>query len=267
MINSFSRIAKAFTLIELLVVIAIVAVLAALLLPVLSRAKEAARRTACAGNLKQLSAALRMYADDSRDKSPWTGAANAYANDTNLPLSYCYKEMIQTYVGGKGTNQLGQKLFACPADTFCYDMRLEIGRGYVPRPRHDQPETDFSSYVFNGLNQYTNTSTNGDFGPFRGIGGRTLASIRKPAMTALILEGPGIFPYSWHQPKTPLPVGHDLAVFNNAKDIFGFVDGHVSYLKVFWNTNLIPDPDGGYIFSMACQYDPPSGFEYQWSGD
>ena len=58
---------RAFTLIELLVVIAIIAILAAILFPVFAQAKEAAKKTACASNLKNISLAFIMYAGDYDD--------------------------------------------------------------------------------------------------------------------------------------------------------------------------------------------------------
>ena len=61
---------NAFTLIELLVVIAVIAILMAILMPALSRAREQGKRTACLNNLRQLTMGWILYADDNNDKIP-----------------------------------------------------------------------------------------------------------------------------------------------------------------------------------------------------
>src|SRR5688572_7186594 len=71
--KGFSLPGRGFTLLELLVVIAIVAVLAAIILPVLGRAKEKARAVQCLSNIKQWGTAMIVYADENEDYIPREG--------------------------------------------------------------------------------------------------------------------------------------------------------------------------------------------------
>ena len=82
---------QGFNLIELTVVIAVIAILAALLLGSVSRAKSAAQRTACINNLRQIGLALPMYADDHEDVLPMLPVPNPYPNG----IGAFYKELIK----------------------------------------------------------------------------------------------------------------------------------------------------------------------------
>jgi len=110
---------RGFTLIELLVVIGIIAVLAALIFPVIVKAREKARQTTCLSNLRQLGMAMRMYADDwdgcLPTASEWIGGdGNPYGNWAGVynvgGVCDPTKGQIYPYVNGKG-------IYLCPSDS------------------------------------------------------------------------------------------------------------------------------------------------------
>jgi prepilin-type N-terminal cleavage/methylation domain-containing protein/prepilin-type processing-associated H-X9-DG protein len=102
---------RAFTLIELLVVIAIIAILAAILFPVFAQAKEAAKKTACLSNMKQLGLGVALYLGDSDDRMYFrSGSANSRSGNIPTANENRWWNMLMPYVKTK-------EIFRCPSDS------------------------------------------------------------------------------------------------------------------------------------------------------
>jgi len=125
---------RAFTLIELLVVIAIIAILAAILFPVFAKAREAARKTSCVSNMKQISTAMMMYRGDYDEQMmPVAYPTGSYVMpDNSTGTDYLWNHVLHPYTKNFG-------IFNCPsnkytAPTLPYNGQSVLSFGYGVNP-------------------------------------------------------------------------------------------------------------------------------------
>lgn len=215
---------KGFTLVELLVVIGIIIVLAAILLPVLARARAGARRATCASNLRQIGLGFAMYISDHDEVFPNTG-------DHMLWMGRRWRWPLQPYLGYSAQRDpvdpanpnlsanAGPHVLVCPSDTTAPLAWDSTSYGYSAAFYHTPAQ----------VNAMRTTDLYG--APTVPCVSQSLATVQDPSRKALVAE--------WLSNHTePAATWWDWRGARN----YLFVDGHVKYLPA----RLIRSAVNGY---------------------
>jgi len=239
---------KAFTLIELLVVIAIIAILAAILFPVFAKAREKARESSCASNLKQIGLAIIQYTQDADEAFPPRSSGDGTAAHTSA-----WSVLIYPYVKSDG-------VFICPSNNNLGNTGTAGSNILQTQGTGDYgvnawfPDTSSSgSAASNYIKQVSPANPMGD-GVFSDYDapGVTLASLVAPSNTITIVENPGDYigqigpacgsggggdghMRDYRVNDTNKSAGTECGPFlgHNQRSNYAFTDGHVKSLTPF----------------------------------